>query len=159
MSGSMTSSKIPWSSPRSPPGTGRPPSTRCGSGSETRPRQPNPLPRTSGPPTRAQTKSPTSSSGCGSWAISSGLASAQSSLDERDLEHLLVNDGSVTEVAVLAKEVAVVRRDCHPRVHGEHVEETLEDAVEILHGSHLASAQGGHLVVVEKGCLGNGPAG
>src|SRR6185503_2364126 len=62
---------------------------------------------------------------------------ADPALDEGDLEDLLVGDRAVAEVAVLAEQLAVVRRHDEPRALGDEVEETLEHAVEVGDGAHL----------------------
>src|SRR5205807_2329178 len=77
-------------------------------------------------------------------------ASRHHSLDERHLEHLLVGDGPMAEVATLAEQLPVVGGDHDPGVSGHHLEEPGEDPVQVLDGLHLARTKAGKLALTEE---------
>ena len=79
------------------------------------------------------------------------LTSADQPFDEGHLEDLVVGDGAVAEVALLAEQLAVVGRHDHPRVLRYEVEQLLEHAVDVAGGVHLATAELVHPVLVEEG--------
>src|SRR4051812_44228342 len=78
------------------------------------------------------------------------LVSAQQALHERHLVDLLVGDRSVPEVAALAEQLAVIRRDDDPRPLRYDVEQPAQHAVDVRRGAHLPGAEPLHVVVVEE---------
>src|SRR3954454_14689055 len=90
-----------------------------------------------------------SKSRCGCWVTSRASLGTQS-FEEGHLQHLLVRDRPVSEVAVLAEQLAVVRGHDQPRVTRHDVVQLLEETVEIGHRTHLPGPQLVHLTGVEE---------
>src|SRR5580765_7085117 len=65
-------------------------------------------------------------------AASRPALSANPSLDERNLETLLVHDRSVAEIAIFAEQLAVVGGDDEPGVLGRLLDELADQAVDVL---------------------------
>ena len=80
-----------------------------------------------------------------------GVELADLAFDVRNLEDLVVHDGPVPEVALLAEQLAVVGGDDDVGVLWDVVVELLEHLVEVADGVDLAAAQLVELVLVEEG--------
>src|SRR3954471_12813636 len=86
-------------------------------------------------------------------APASRETSSDLALDERYLEHLLMQDGTVSEKAALAEQFSVIGRHRDVGILGDLVEKLFHHAIQILHGPHLAIAQHIHLGLLEEAVL------